>query len=151
VVSGGLGPTAVSRFQRDALDQAGVRWVIVLHGVNDIGGASSQSVAKSLVAAYQGFVTAARARNVRIYGVPILPIGGSQYDSADREAARQTVNTWIRAAGNYDAVIDLDEAVRDPANTRNLLPTYDCGDHLHLSPAGHRRMADAIDLALFER
>ncbi len=149
VVAGGLGPTAVSRFQRDALDQAGVGWVIVLHGVNDIGGASSQAVAQSLIAAYQGFVAAARARKIRIYGVPILPIGGSQYDSRDHEAARQTVNTWIRTAGNYDAVIDLDAAVRDPANTRNLLSTYDCGDHLHLSPAGYQRMADAIDLALF--
>jgi lysophospholipase L1-like esterase len=90
VVTGGLGPTAVSRFQRDVLDQAGVRWVIVLHGVNDIGGASGQAVAQSLITAYQGFVTAARARGVRIYGVPILPIGGSSYDSADHEAARQT-------------------------------------------------------------
>jgi lysophospholipase L1-like esterase len=149
VVTGGLGPTAVSRFQRDVLDQAGVRWVIVLHGVNDIGGASSQAVAQSLITAYQGFVTAARARNIRIYGVPILPIGGSSYDSADHEAARQTVNTWIRAAGNFDAVIDLDAAVRDPAAPTRLLAAYDSGDRLHLSPAGYQRMADAIDLALF--
>jgi lysophospholipase L1-like esterase len=149
VVTGGLGPTAVSRFQRDVLDQAGVRWAIVLHGVNDIGGASSQAVAQSLITAYQGFVTAARARSVRIYGVPILPIGGSSYDSADHEAARQTVNTWIRAAGNFDAVIDLDAAVRDPANPTRLLAAYDSGDRLHLSPAGYQRMADAIDLALF--
>jgi lysophospholipase L1-like esterase len=149
VVSGGLGPTAVSRFRRDVLEQAGVRWAIVLHGVNDIGGASSPSVAQNLISAYQGFVSAARERNVRIYGVPILPIGGSQYDTTDHEAARQTVNTWICAAGHYDAVIDLDAAVRDPKAPTRLLATYDCGDHLHLSPAGYERMADAIDLALF--
>jgi lysophospholipase L1-like esterase len=149
VVSGGLGPTAVSRFQRDVLDQSGVRWVIVLEGVNDIGGASSQAVAQSLITAYQGFVTAARARGVRIYGVPILPFGGSSYDTPDHEAARQTVNTWIRAAGNFDAVIDLETAVRDPAIPVNLLLAYDSGDHLHLSVAGYQRMADAIDLALF--
>ena len=149
VVTGGLGPTAVSRFQRDCLDQDGVRWVIVLHGVNDIGGASSEAVAQSLISAYQGFVTAARARGVRIYGVPILPIGGSSYDSAVHEAARQTVNAWIRAAGNFDAVIDLEAAVRDPANPTELFAEYDSGDHLHLSVAGYQRMADAIDLALF--
>jgi lysophospholipase L1-like esterase len=123
--------------------------VIVLHGVNDIGEASSPSVAQSLIAAYQGFIEAARARNVQIYGVPILPFGGSQYDSADHEAARQAVNAWIRAAGNYDAVIDLEGAVCDPAKPRALLAACDSGDHLHLSPTGYRRMADAIDLALF--
>ena len=119
VVTGGLGPTAVSRFERDVLEQSGVRWVIVLHGVNDIGGATGQTVAQSLITAYQGFVTAARARGVRIYGVPILPIGGSSYDSADHEMARQTVNTWIRTPGNFDAVIDLDAAVRDPEIRRS--------------------------------
>jgi lysophospholipase L1-like esterase len=149
VVTGGLGPTAVSRFQRDCLDRDGARWVIVLHGVNDIGGASSESVAQSLITAYEGFVTAARARGVRIYGVPILPMGGSNYDSPVHEAARQTVNAWIRAAGNFDAVIDLEAAVRDPANPTKLLAAYDSGDHLHLSVAGYQKMADAIDLALF--
>jgi lysophospholipase L1-like esterase len=149
VVSGGLGPTGVSRFQRDVLDQPGVRWAIVLHGVNDIGGATNQAVAQSLIGAYQAFVSAARARGVRIYGVPILPFGGSSYDTPDHEQARQTVNTWIRASGNFDAVIDLDAAVRDPMAPTRLLGTYDSGDHLHLNVAGYQRMADAIDLALF--
>jgi lysophospholipase L1-like esterase len=149
VVSGGLGPTAVSRFERDVLDQAGVRWVIVLHGVNDIGGATGPSVAQSLVDAYRGFVTAARARNVRIYGVPIMPFGGSQYDSVIHEEARRAVNAWIRTPGNFDAVIDLEAAVRDPANPARLLAAYDSGDGLHLSVAGYERIAEAIDLALF--
>lgn len=151
VVSGGLGPTAVSRFERDVLERAGVRWVIVLHGVNDIGGATSPSVAQSLIDAYRGFVTAARARNVRIYGVPILPIGGSHYDSVIHEEARRAVNAWIRTPGTFDAVIDLEAAVRDPADPTRLLPAYDSGDGLHLSVAGYERMADGIDLALFAR
>jgi lysophospholipase L1-like esterase len=150
VVTGGLGPTGASRFERDVLDQAGVRWVIVLHGVNDIG-ESTSAVAQSLIAGYQGFVTAARARGVRIYGVPILPFAGSQYDSAAHEMDRQTVNTWIRTPGNVDAVIDLEMAVRDPASPTRLLGSYDSGDHLHLNVAGYQRMADAIDLALFSQ
>jgi len=121
----------------------------VLHGVNDIGSAKSQAVVQSLVGGYRQIVAAARASGLRIYGVPILPFAGSQYDTADHEIARQSVNAWIRAKGNFDAVIDLDAAVRDPAKPTALLPTYDSGDHLHLSVAGYQRMADAVDLALF--
>jgi lysophospholipase L1-like esterase len=152
VLSGGLGPTAVQRFERDVLRQSGVRWLIVLEGVNDIGGSTSgQTVAANLIAAYDQLITMARARGIRVYGVPILPFGGSSYASADREAARQTVNQWIRTSGRFDGVIDLDAAVRDPANTMNLLPAYDSSDHLHLNVAGYRAMADAIDLAVFTR
>jgi lysophospholipase L1-like esterase len=151
VVTGGNGPTGLVRFQRDVLDQAGVRWVVVLHGVNDIGVATSTTVAQGLIGAYQQIVAAARARGVRAYGVPILPFAGSQYDSAEHESMRQTVNTWIRADGNFDDVIDLETAVRDSGSPTRLLPAYDSGDGLHLNPAGYQRMADVIDLALFAR
>lgn len=149
VLSGGLGPTAMQRFTRDVLDQSGARWLILLEGVNDIGCASSPSVAAELIATFARFVDLAHARNIRAYGVPILPFGGSPYASAEHEAVRQTVNGWIRTGGKFDAVIDLDAAVRDPSAPDTLLPAYDCGDHLHLTPAGYRRMADAIDLTLF--
>jgi lysophospholipase L1-like esterase len=149
VLKGGLGPPVSQRFERDVLQQAGVRWLIVLHGVNDIGGAQDQSVAQDLIAAYQQLVTAAHDRDIKVYGVPILPFGGSMYDSADHEAARQAVNAWIRGAGHFDAVIDLEVAVRDPASPTRLLASYDSGDHLHPSAAGYQKMADAIDLALF--
>jgi lysophospholipase L1-like esterase len=150
VVSGGLGPTARERFARDVLGQAGVRWVIVLEGVNDIGGASGQTVAGDLIAAYEELIAAAHAAGVRVYGVPILPFGGSNYDSPDHEQARQTVNDWIRTSGSFDAVLDLEGVVADPTNPTRLLPTYDSGDRLHLSVAGYQAMADAIDLALFD-
>jgi lysophospholipase L1-like esterase len=84
-----------------------------------------------------------------IYGVPILPFGGSMYDTGGHENARQTVNTWIRTSGAFDGVIDLDAAVRDPAMPTRLLATYDSGDALHLNPAGYQRMADSIPLTLF--
>jgi lysophospholipase L1-like esterase len=149
VLAGGLGPTALVRFERDVLEQAGVRWVVVLHGVNDIGAATDQSVAQQLIAGYEQLVTAARSHGVRAYGVPILPFGNSMYDSPDHEAVRQTVNTWIRTAGHFDAVIDLDAAVRDPAKPAQLLAAYDDGDHLHPNAAGYQKMADTIDLSLF--
>jgi lysophospholipase L1-like esterase len=88
---------------------------------------------------------------LRIYGVPILPFGGSNYDSPEHEAARKTVNEWVRSSGRFDAVLHLDAAVADPAHPERLLEAYDTGDHLHLNPAGYQAMANAIDLALFER
>jgi lysophospholipase L1-like esterase len=150
VVTGGLGPTASARFERDVLAQRGARWLILLEGVNDIGGSTDGAVASRLITAYETFVRAAHARGLRVYGVPILPFGGSQYDTSDHEAARRTVNEWVRTSGRFDEVIDLERVVADPRDPRRLLPAYDCGDHLHLSVAGYRAMADAIDLSLFQ-
>ncbi len=151
VLTGGLGPTARARFARDVLGQRGAKWVIILEGVNDIGYASSAAVATDLIAAFDRLIIDAHAANLLVLGVPILPFGGSSYDSALHETARQTVNTWIRTSGKFDAVLDLDAAVSDPAAPTKLLASYDSGDHLHLSPAGYQKMADAIDLAQFAR
>jgi lysophospholipase L1-like esterase len=133
------------------LEQRGARWVIVLEGVNDIGGSSDAGVADRLIQAYEGLIDAAHERGLLIYGVPILPFGGSSYDSPQHESARQAVNGWVRDSGRFDEVIDLDAAVADPAAPTRLSAAYDSGDGLHLNPAGYRAMADAIDLRLFAR
>jgi len=149
-----LGPAALARFERDVLAQSGARWLIVLEGVNDIGGSnpdSSAMVAQNLIAAYQEMIERAHVRGIRVYGATILPFGGSFYDSPAHEAARQTVNEWIRTSGAFDEVIDLDAALRDPENPTQLLPAADTGDHLHPNETGHRMMAEAVDLARFTR
>jgi lysophospholipase L1-like esterase len=150
-----LGPAGIGRYQRDILDQAGVRWVIVLEGVNDIGGArgaaASDSVARGLIAAYRQMVEQAHARGLRIYGATITPFGGSFYASPEHQTAWSTVNEWIRTSGAFDAVIDFDAALRDPADPTRLRPEADTGDHLHPNALGYRLMGEAVSLTLFRR
>lgn len=148
-----LGPRAIDRLERDVFDRAGVRWLIVFEGVNDIGGvegpASSDSIAQRLIASYRVIIGRAHAQGIRVYGATITPFGGSFYDRPGHDAARQTVNRWIRESGAFDAVIDFDAAMRDADDPTQLRPDADTGDHLHPSAAGYERMAAAVDLELF--
>jgi lysophospholipase L1-like esterase len=158
----GLGPNALARFDRDVLAQTGVRYVIVMEGMNDIGTfgqgpAQPQSAHDALVhritAAYGQMILRARAHGIRVLGGTLTPFSGSNYYKPGpiSEADRQAVNAWIRAPGHFDAVIDFDKALRDPQHPEALLPAYDSGDHLHPSPAGYRAMADAVPLQDFVR
>jgi lysophospholipase L1-like esterase len=162
LLSDGLGPNALARFDRDALAPAGVRWVIVFEGVNDLGGlaregevsaAEHAALVQRVVAAYQQIIVRAHAHGLRVFGATITPYVGSAYYHPGplSEADRQAVNQWIRAAGHFDAVIDFDAVVRDPQHPDQLLPGFDCGDHLHPSPAGYKAMGEAIPLDLFMR
>ncbi len=162
LLTDGLGPNVLARFDRDVLAPAGVRWVIVFEGVNDLGGlardgevspAEHAALVSRVLAAYQQIVVRAHAHGLRVYGATITPYVGSDYYHPGplSEADRQAVNQWIRAAGHFDAVIDFDSIVRDPEHPDRLLPAFDCGDHLHPSPAGYKAMGDAIPLALFTR
>ena len=150
-----LGPSALARLDRDVLEAPGVRWLIVLEGVNDIGqakdAAQADTIARGLTDAYRRIADRAHARGITVYGATILPFGGSFYDTPFRETARASVNRWVRTSGAFDAVIDLDAAMRDPAHPSRLASAADGGDHLHPNEAGYRMMAAAIDLALFGR
>lgn len=160
LLTDGAGPNSLARFDRDVLGPAAVRWVIVFEGVNDLGGLSrngevpaSQHAAlvQRVIAAYGQMILRAHAHGLRIYGATITPYVGSTYyhPGPMSEADRQQVNRWIRAQGHFDAVIDFEAVVRDPQHPDRLLPAYDCGDHLHPSPAGYKTMGNAIPLKLF--
>lgn len=149
-----LGPSALSRFQADVLNQPQAKWLIIMEGVNDIGGSQGKEgaaqVAEDLIEAYKTMIDKAHAHDMKVYGGTITPFGESFYDSPAHRKAWKKVNEWIRNSGEFDAVIDFAEALEDPENPARLLPEADSGDHLHPSPQGYRMMAEAIDLTLFK-
>jgi lysophospholipase L1-like esterase len=151
------GPSALARFDRDALNKPGVRWIVLLEGINDIGGSGFAWDAKDKISTQQlidgmkTLIARAHARHVKIYGATLTPYGGNgwPYHSVAGEKTRQEVNAWIRTSGAFDGVVDFDKAVRDPAAPEKMLAAYDSGDHLHPSSAGYQAMANAVDLTLF--
>jgi len=154
VLKGGLGPTGLNRFDRDVLKQNGVHWLIILEGVNDLGGTrdstAASQVAKGLITAFDKMITEAHANGIKVYGATITPINKSFYYKDYREAARKVVNEWIRTSGHFDAVIDMDKAVRNPADISTLLPEAQSGDYLHPNELGYKMFGEAVDLSLFK-
>ena len=154
VVRGGLGPTALERFDRDILSQSNVRWLIILEGINDIGSAKTQveadKIAAELIAAYDEMINKAHAKGILVYGATMLPFAGSFYDTPYRQTARDAVNEWIRNSRRFDAVLDFDKIMRNPENVKTILTDMHDGDFLHPNQAGYRRMGENVNLGLFK-
>ena len=148
---GGFGPSALSRFDRDVLLQPGVTHVVVLESINDIGiaGDSASPTADDLIEGHRALIQRAHAHGLIIYGATLTPFEGAQYWTEVGEQKRQAVNAWIRESGAYDGVIDFDAVVRDPASPTRFVESYQAEDWLHPNDLGYRRMADAVDLAMF--
>ncbi|WOX13476.1 SGNH/GDSL hydrolase family protein [Streptomyces sp. N50] len=141
-----VGPSALSRLDADALSRSGVRVVILMEGINDIKGTPNATDPAAFEDAYRTLVSRAHAYGIRVIGATLTPYGGSSGYTAAREAVRQEINGFIRGGGPFDAVVDFDAAVRDPARPQRILPGYDCGDHLHFNDAGMRALAETVDL-----
>jgi lysophospholipase L1-like esterase len=152
-----LGAAGFARFSRDALDQAGAKLVIARIGSNDLdfaralAPASEALRASDLIAGYRRLIALAHQHGLGIVGTTIPPFEGVAaipgYATPEKEATRQQVNAWIRQSGEFDAVLDFDQMLRDPARPSRLLPAYDSGDHLHPNDAGYRAIAAALPLA----
>lgn len=150
------GPNALARLDRDVLAQSGVKYVVVMLGINDIGHTTQPLKPDDPVTADQlkwgltQIATRVHARGLKIYGATLTPYAGAKYQDPAGSAMRDAVNAFIRTSGVFDAVIDFDKVIRDPARPQAFLPAYDSGDHLHPNDAGYKAMGESIDLKLFQ-
>jgi lysophospholipase L1-like esterase len=150
----GAGPNALARFDRDVLSVPGVKVIILLEGINDIGRSFSPMnpgdpvTAETLEAADRQIIERAHEHGIRVIGATLTPYGGAGYSSPQGEAVRQALNSWIRTSGAFDGVIDFALVVADKADPLKFDARYNDFDKLHPNDAGYKAMADAIDLKL---
>ncbi|KAF9481099.1 SGNH hydrolase [Pholiota conissans] len=158
ILADGLGPNAFGRIERDVLAQSGIKFVMFFEGVNDIGTAAATTAAQQVVGdrliwAFKQMVTRLKTANLPVFAATITPFSGDPtiqpYSSPIREATRQRVNNFIRTSGIFDAVVDFDKIIADPANPSQLNPQYNSGDFLHPNVAGYQAIADAFPLSIF--
>jgi lysophospholipase L1-like esterase len=148
----GAGVNALARFDRDVLAQPGVKWLMLLEGINDIGIGSMSNMpvsADDLIAAQKQLIERAHEHGIKVIGCTLTPYGGAAYASESGEQVRMAVNQWIRSSGAFDALVDFEAATRDPDHPKQFRPGFNNGDHLHPNDAGYEAMANAIDLSIF--
>jgi lysophospholipase L1-like esterase len=155
-----FGPAALARFDRDVLSVPGVRSVILLESINDIGQPGNADLpeqavtAEDIIVGMRQIVERADAHGIKVFGATLTPFGGASapgYYTPEGEEKRQAVNRWIREGGAFDGVIDFDAVLRDRANPDHLAAQYDVGDHVHPNDAGYRKMGEAVDLVLLRK
>ena len=156
LLSDGAGVSALARFDRDVLSQPGVKWVVVMEGINDIGIASRSGpegavTADDLIGAQKQLIERAHLHGIKVAGATLTPYQGAAYYSDDGEVLRQALNQWIRTSKAYDAVIDFDMVTRDSTNPKQIRADYNIRDHLHPNDSGYQAMADAVDLSIFTK
>ena len=150
--AGTAGVSALARFQRDALGQAGVTSVILLEGINDIGqsftGGGPTVTAKDLEAADRQLIAMAHAKGVKVFGATLTPYRGAGYADPAGERIRKQLNDWILTSGEFDGTIDFAAVTANPNDPNVFDPKYDSGDHLHPNDAGYTAMANSINLRM---
>jgi lysophospholipase L1-like esterase len=156
VLRNGAGLSALARFDRDVLSRPGVKWLILLEGINDINirGRSDGPdalTADELIGGYQQIIARAHAHGIKIVGATLTPEEGVPTASDRGEAIRQAVNAWIRTSRSFDFVVDFDKVLRDEGRPSRLRPEFDPGDHIHPNDLGNRAMAQAFDLSVFAK
>jgi len=155
VLRDGAGQSALARFDRDVLSRAGVKWIILLEGINDINirgrnPGPDALTSDDLIAGYRQLIERAHTQGIRVMGATIMPEEGVPTASERGEEIRRAVNEWIRTSHAFDAIVDFDAVVRDANRLIRLRADFDPGDHIHPNDAGNQAMADAFDLALFK-
>src|ERR1700722_14384887 len=139
----GAGVNALARFDRDVLAQPGVKWLMILEGINDIGlgSATDPVTSDDLIAALKQRISRAHEHGIQVIGGTLTPYEGAAYARESGEEIRMSVNQWIRSSGAFDAVVDFEAATRDPEHPKQFRPGFNNGDHLHPKDTGYQAMA----------
>jgi lysophospholipase L1-like esterase len=151
------GPSALARFDRDVIAQPGVKYLVIMESINDIGHATDPLkpydviTAADLIFGFGQLAERAHTHGIKVIGATLTPFVGAKYQSPEGEAIRQAVNQWIRTTPQLDGVIDFDKVTTDPTHPGMFLPLDDSGDHLHPGDAGYKAMGESIDLKLFTK
>ena len=151
LLADGAGAAAAQRLERDVLSQPGAKTVILLEGINDIGGTRGAVSAQEVIAALTAIATRVHAQGLLIYGATLTPFQGAGCYTEAGEQTRQQVNAFLRSNTVFDGSVDFDKAIADPAHPEHMLPKYDGGDHLHPSDMGYAAMAGAVPLKFLRR
>ena len=158
VLADGAGVNALARFDRDVLGQSGVKWLMIMEGINDIGQTTGNRgngpppnpvTADDLIGPMKQMIERAHTHGIKVIGCTLTPYEGATYYSEKGEEVRQTFNRWIRTSGAFDAVVDYDKVTQDSAKPKTFKPTFNISDHLHPNDTGYKAMADSVDLEIF--
>src|SRR5215831_2369223 len=158
LLADGAGVNALARFDRDVLGQSGVKWLMIMEGINDIGNTTSTRgngpppnpvTADDLILPIKQMIDRAHAHGIKVIGCTLTPYQGAVYYSDKGEEVREAVNRWIRTGGAFDAVVDYDKVTQDSANSKTFQAAFNNTDHLHPNDAGYKAMADSVDLKIF--
>lgn len=153
VLADGAGVSVLARFDRDVLAQPGIKYLVFMEAINDIGGASRAGATpvttEEIIAIYKQMIARAHMRGIKVIGATLTPYEGAGYFSDQGEVIRSAVNDWIRTTGLLDGMVDFDLATRDPEHPKKFRPGFNIRDNLHPNDAGYQAMAEAIDLSLF--
>jgi len=151
------GPNALARFDRDVLDQSGVKYLIILEGINDIGHAYDPEkpydviTAEQLEMALSQMIDRAHAHGIKVFGATLTPYVGAKYASPEGEKVREAENDFILHSGKFDGVIDFAKASSDSTDATRFATSAGSADNLHPGDSGYQAMGDAIDLKLFKK
>jgi lysophospholipase L1-like esterase len=154
VLADGAGVSALARFDRDVLSVPGVKWVMIMEGINDIGIGTRQGApdggisSDALIGGLHQMIERAHAHGIKVIGCTLTPYEGAAYASEEGEVIREAENNFIRTSGAFDAVVDFEAVTRDPANPKQFIAGYNLRDHLHPNDVGYKAMADSIDLSI---
>lgn len=151
VLRGEWGTAGMARLERDVLNVSGAKYVILLYGVNDIGGAQ-EDISQSIIDTYKSLIELCHAKGIKVYGGTIVPFGGSGYYSELHEEIRIKCNEFIMSENSgFDGYIDFASALADPDDPTKMAAEYNVSawnDWLHPGNAGYQKMGEVAYEAL---